>query len=273
MDKIKLIHRCTEGENMTTVWLTYAWDDNKNGDVDFIAQEIESVDLKVKLDRWNLQAGKRLWEQIDNFIQNPAECDGWILYATQNSLGSEPCKEEFAYALDRALKTRGQIFPVIGLFPSSVDEHLIPTAIKTRLYISTIDPDWKERIKSAVENRSPNVNRPIIEPYFLKIHESPHGYNIEVRPRAGTWSPFISAIPTNEKDKLNPYIMHGPAGRVPTKFIHYSPISGLSKDEVFWVMGAQNEATPSQSYYIYCKTMPNELIFGVEEGIQYTVRF
>ena len=38
------------------------------------------------------------------------------LIATNNSLASEPCKEEFAYALDRALNGRGQDFPVIVLF-------------------------------------------------------------------------------------------------------------------------------------------------------------
>jgi hypothetical protein len=101
---------------MKKVWLTYAWSDNKEQDVDFIAQEIQSYGLEVKLDRWQIQAGKRLWEQIDNFITNPNECDAWILYATENSLGSEPCKEEFAYALDRALGSRGNTFPVIALF-------------------------------------------------------------------------------------------------------------------------------------------------------------
>src|SRR5918997_1951463 len=104
--------RCSYKEvKMTTIWLTYAWADNETGDVDYAAQELAQVGLDVKLDRWNLQAGERLWPQIEAFIQDPARSDAWALYATQNSLGSEACKEEFAYALDRALHTRDKEFP------------------------------------------------------------------------------------------------------------------------------------------------------------------
>ncbi len=90
-----------------SIWITYAWNDNVDGDVDFTAQELIRKGLDVKLDRWNLTAGKRLWGQIESFIQDPSKSDGWLLYATQASLGSQACKEEFAYALDRALHTRG----------------------------------------------------------------------------------------------------------------------------------------------------------------------
>ena len=113
---------------MAALWVTYAWADNRDNDVDFVVQELSAAGLTVKLDRWNIVAGRRLWEQIDNFIGNPKECDAWIIYATGKSLGSGPCKEEFAYALDRALASRGQSFPVIALFPASVDSSLIPPA-------------------------------------------------------------------------------------------------------------------------------------------------
>jgi len=134
---------------MATIWITYAWNDNSGGDVDFAAQELTRSGLTVKLDRWNIGAGRRLWEQIERFITDPNQCDAWLLYATQNSLGSEPCKEEFAYALDRALRSRGNPFPIIGLFPSTIDNQLIPAGLRTRLYVSITDPDWKERIKAA----------------------------------------------------------------------------------------------------------------------------
>src|SRR5688500_9638419 len=102
---------------MATVWLTYAWADNDAGDVDYVAQALRDAGLEVKLDRWNLGAGRRLWDQIASFIQDPAHCDAWVLYATQNSLGSEPCREEYSYALDRALQSRGSTFAIIGVFP------------------------------------------------------------------------------------------------------------------------------------------------------------
>ena len=181
---------------MATIWLTYAWEDNRNQDVDYVAQELIRAGVNVRLDRWAIGAGLRLWEQIENFIMNPSESDGWLLYATANSLGSEPCKEEFSFALLRALETRGTTFPVIGLFPSPIDHGLIPASIRNRLYVSTTDPDWKERIVAATEGRQPNIARHEIQPYFLEVHQlGENQFAIEVRPRAGVWRPFLAEYP------------------------------------------------------------------------------
>lgn len=201
---------------MATIWITYAWADNKDRDVDFVAQEL-GARIIVKLDRWNIGAGKRLWEQIENFIVNPQESNAWLLIATNNSLASESCKEEFAYALDRALQQRGATYPVIALFLGSVDETLIPAGISTRLFVSITDPDWKERIVAAAEGRSPNIVPLDVSPYVLKIHEKSgqKPFAIEIRPRAGVWAPFFAAVPQSEKEKVNPTIMVGPRD-VPT---------------------------------------------------------
>ena len=115
---------------MNKLWITYSWADNEGQDIDFVAQELSSVGISVKLDRWTIRAGSRLWDQIHEFISSKDHCDGWLLVATENSLASEPCREEFAYALDRALHTRGEVFPVIALFPRRVDHDLVPPAIK-----------------------------------------------------------------------------------------------------------------------------------------------
>jgi hypothetical protein len=259
---------------MKTLWITYSWEDNKNGDIEFIAQEIEKTGISVKLDRWNIQAGKRLWEQIDKFITNPGECDSWAIIATQNSLGSEPCKEEVAYALDRALNNRGQSFPLIGIFPSSVDKELIPSAIKTRLYVSLKDDNWIERIKSSLEDRAPQIQKPKLEPYTLELKKSTDGRNvIEVRPRAGTWSPFFCAIPLNEKAYVNPSILRGPKGNIPMGGILVMPGEGESNDRQWWIVTAGDEATPTFSYYVFCNELPTQLAFGVYNGpTQYSVK-
>lgn len=114
---------------MAAVWITYAWDDNAEGDIDFIAQELAKAGVEVKLDRRNLNAGRRFWPQIAKFITDPAQSDAWLYVATTNSLSSKPCKEEFSYALGRALEKRGSSYPVIGLFLGPVDDALIPPAI------------------------------------------------------------------------------------------------------------------------------------------------
>lgn len=251
---------------MATVWLTYAWDDNKDSDVDFIAQELNRAGLVVKLDRWNIAVGKRLWQQIENFICDPNESDAWILYATQNSLGSEACKEEYSYALDRALRQRGSTFPIISLFSSTVDNTLIPAGLRTRLYVSITDPDWKERIKSSAEGRAPSIASPAIQPYTIDIHKVDSRFVIEVRPRAGTWSPFIAAIPNTEKERINPNILHGPRGRIPYGGMLSMSGSGISDGDTWYFHFAQNEATPTQSYFIFCNELPTRLVCGVMDG-------
>jgi len=256
-----------------SIWVTYAWDDNSDGDVDFCAQELAREGLVVKLDRWNLTAGRRLWEQIGDFIRDSSKSDGWLLYATQASLGSEACKEEFSYALDRALHTRGGDFPVIALFPASVDSSLIPVGIRVRLFVSITDPDWKERIVAAVERRVPRITSPHVDPYDLKIHrwgEIPDNqcYVIELRPRAGVWSPFLVGIPLNEKEKVSPQLIHGPSNQTSASFPCILALNGEgpTPDGRFWIFIAANEATPTHSYYLICKQLPSRLHFGQSGG-------
>jgi len=254
---------------MDTVWLTYAWEDNKSGDVDFVAQELQRCGLTVKLDRWNIAAGRRLWAQIEGFISKPEQSDGWLLYATQASLQSEPCKEEFAYALDRALRTRGEAYPVVALFPGPVEPNLIPAAIKTRLHVTLTDPDWKERVKAAVEGNPPALNVPDLAPYYVKVHQSTAGgapYVIEVRPRAGTWSPLVAGVPLGEKEAVKPSIQFGPRDRMPQGGILVGYKERESDDRRWWVLSAQNEATPTQSCFVFCQQLPSILVFGVDDG-------
>jgi len=253
---------------MATIWITYAWADNQDQDVDFVAQSLQAAGLTVKLDRWNIGAGRRLWEQVENFIVRQDESNAWLLIATTNSLESQACKEEFAYALQRALDQRGATYPVIALFLGPVDESLIPAAIKTRLFVSITDPDWKERIVAAAEGRNPQIAPADVFPYVLKVHENANSkrYAIELRPRAGVWAPFFAAVPHFEKDRVQPSIMIGPRD-VPTDTgMLVNSGHGTSDDEHWWVMWAGNQANPTTSYYVWCRELPAKLAFGVNGG-------
>ena len=251
---------------MAKIWITYAWADSQQGDVDFIAQELQRAGAEIKLDRWNISAGNRLWSQIEDFICSEEQSDAWLLVATSNSLSSEQCKEEFAYALDRALDSRGSNFPVIGLFLGPVDQSLIPAGIKTRLYVSVTDPDWKERILASAEGRAHQVQQHSVQPFHIHIHENQSDnkpFAIEVRPRAGVWAPFIAAVPMSEKEAIGPSLMIGPRD-VPTNTgILVNCREGTSRDGKMWVMISGNQATPTESYYIWCKSIPSTLVFGV----------
>jgi hypothetical protein len=255
---------------MSTIWITYAWEDNTNGDVDFVAQELVRAGVHVKLHHWNIRAGKRLWEQVERFIQDEAESDAWLIYATQNSLGGEARREELSCAFNRVISRRDNTFPIISLFPGPIDNGLMPAGTRTRLYASLTDLEWKERVKAAAEGRSPSLARPQLEPFTIQLHgdasDAGQRLAIEVRPRAGIWSPFFAAVPLSEKDRVQPHIMHGPRGRVPLGGALLNKGEAPSSDNVWWVMFAQNEATPTQSYFIHCSEPPSRLAFGVNGG-------
>jgi hypothetical protein len=251
------------------VWLTYAWLDNERGDIDFLCQELERVDVKVNIDKWVLGAGKRLWEQIEEFITNPAECDAWALYATQTSISRQGCKEELAYALDRALDTRGGHFPLIGISPSLMDVGYFPGAIRTRLCVSLEDVHWVERVKAAAEGRSPNVPRPRIATYAIKPYQTESRFVLEIRPRVGTWTRFFVGVPLSEREDVA--LMHGPSGSLPSSSIIHMLPPKLSEDGQWWLLRATNLASPTMSYFLYCRTFPSRIFFGSQNGQKHTV--
>lgn len=249
---------------MAVVWLTYSWADNKDRDVDFIAQELTRVGLTVRLDRWDLEAGKRLWEQIANFISDPTRTDAWIIYATGNSLGSQRCKEELYYAVDRALAARGDPFPVAALFPSAAEIDLLPPALKVRLNVSLEDHDWTERVVAMAEGRRSSVDRPEIGPYSISFHRSSSRHFVEIRPRAAVISRFFVAVPADEKDAVGPSIVPGPSGQIPSGSIVMGPreFHTDTAEGTWWVMTARNQATPSTSYFLQCSEIPSRIMFG-----------
>ena len=250
---------------MATLWLTYSWQDNADQDVDFIAQQIIKAGVNVKLDRWSVIAGQRLWEQIDSFISNPQECDAWALYATQASLGSQPCREELAYALDRALGIRGASFPIIAIFPTKLDANLVPASIRTRLYVSLSDPDWKERVVAAAQGKTFTTSTNQIEPYSIRWHPAPPPFQAvaEVRPRAGTWYPFVAVIPASERERVGLAVRSGPCSRVPPlEGVVISGGSGPMGEKEWYGEYGYEDANPARSYYLFFKDMPSKFGFG-----------
>ncbi len=254
---------------MKKVWITYSWLDNEDNDVEFIAQQIEGQGFKVRMDRWEISAGYRLWDQIDGFISKPEESDAWIFYATQNSLSSEPCKEEFTYALQRALSSRSKNFPLIGLFPSAVEKNLIPAGLSTRLYVSLEDRNWLERISASINEQKPSIHREHLEPFAYKVHETRNeqfNYVFEVRPRAGSWAQSFVAIPSYEVERTR-WVMPVTAkvagsGRVPM-FNNISNLHCTTSNDGGWsVYIADEDATPSKSIYLYLKELPASIAFG-----------
>jgi TIR domain len=241
---------------MGKLWLTYAWIDNENEDVDFIIQQLKRAGLDVYYDRRQVIPGQRLWPQIDKAITDPLATDAWGIYVTEHSLRSEPCQEELAYALDRALRTRGSDFPIIGIFPRPIDRSLIPSSIATRLYVNIQNKDWVEQVTDGVRKQRREASK-VVAPFVAKVHQAQT--TIELRPRAGRWAPFLAAVPKAGQSRLN-IVLSGPADIV--------PMAGMSsigdfENEEFIGKVLHAAITPEMSAFIsFDGGLPKVLAFG-----------
>lgn len=247
------------------LWLTYCWKDNEELDVDFIVQELVKVGLDVQLDRRKLLTGRRLWEQIDASITKPENSDAWAIVVSKQSLESEPCREEIAYALDRALRTRGGGYPLMGIFVEHVARDLIPSAIQSRLYVSLESDDWVERIRSGAAGEAPEISTPDITPYSITLHRNHAGHPlvVEARPRAGYWNPCAIRVLTTEKDFIEGVIVR-PSRKLPTLGHREFREGPDPRDRRWWMHdgGEASTASPTLSMYAFFSAVPSRLFIG-----------
>jgi hypothetical protein len=243
---------------MGTLWLTYAWVDNDDGDVDHVIAELKKQGLDVRFDRQHIAPGQRLWPRIDAGITDESTT-AWAIFATRGSLSSEACLEELAYALDRALRARGANFPIIGIFPEPIDRSLIPSAIATRKYVNLTAPDWASEVARAVKG-SGEYQLPETAPFVHALHNVGGKDVLEVRPRSGRWHPFFVLLPTSEIDKLS-VVFPGPSGHpAGTGMVHHREIA--TYDGAWKGMETENLVDSANSAYIWLNSLPSSIRFG-----------
>lgn len=247
---------------MPTLWLTYAWKDNDDQDIDHVVHELKMAGVTVNIDRIELGVGKRLWDQIDKAITDPAKCDGWAIFTTRNSLDSEPCQEELAYALDRTLRSRGT-FPLIGIFPEPLDRLIIPSTIAARLYVTLDDPDWATKIGNSLSGAR-NPLPPAPQPFHLALHK----LTLEIKPRSGRWYPFQFLVPYTEYSCIR-NAEQGPFGSPPAGSMTSCTPDILVHNCLFGGMwrgiSISETITPLNSAFIHLNTMPSKARFGSKD--------
>jgi hypothetical protein len=249
-----------------SLWITYAWSDNEEGNFDYLIQELQAFGINVNYDKIALIPGQRLWSQIAERITNP-NTKAWAYLITPNSLSSQPCLEELAYALDKALSTKNGNFPLIGLVTARIPFNEIPLALKVRLCISLTDPNWKEQIKAGMEIRPVKKIDTRQTKYIYKISQEFNGINIttiiEIRPRFEELHFWRFAIPISSNIIRFGF---GPANSGQTNGFMNSVIEGtldnVNGQECKFV-GACNALSPGTSAYIFVDTgIPEFIAFG-----------
>lgn len=261
---------------MNTAWLTYAWADNQGatpGDVDFLVQEIEKRRVSVRLDRRDLVVGQPLWPQIERNIADPSRCDAWLYVVTANSLASKPCREELLYALDRALDKRQELFPIIGVFLGHIPPG-IPKALSVRLCVSTDEANWADRVAAGIRQRAEPTPAPLVHPFhahFCNLELAGGDHVFEVRPRLGTWSPFIFGLKDVDAHRFKGWTYAPSAGDANCALGHQSghmcsPLPEWREAGYHWRGVAQPALSSGMAAHLFLllEGRPLELRFGVQ---------
>jgi hypothetical protein len=179
----------------------------------------------------------------------------------ENSLSSEPCLEELAYALDRALRTRGTDFPLIGIFPAPIDRALIPSAIATRLYVTLQQPNWALLVAAGAQKQRPGAAAGPVTSFVAKFHNLNGQEVLEIRPRSGRWYPCIVGVPTDGPLKVR-MVMPGPSGH-PTLSGMVNRGSGQSPDGKWSFVSANHAIDALNSLYVtFDGLLQGKIAFG-----------
>jgi TIR domain len=258
---------------MNKLWLTYAWKDNEDKDIDFIIQELDKTELKVQFDRRNLVPGQRLWPQIGGIITDPKECNAWGIVLTGNSLKSEACIEELCYALDRALSANGVGFPVFGLL-HNISAKDLPPALKIRLCISLREQNWVQQTIAAVKQKPAGFDPSGISEFVANETAFETFRCLEVRPRFDTISPFVVFVDYAEKENDNVQNCRiGPSGAIPTYGTIYWPAPNEGaykaddgKETRICAFYSDHPASPTTSYYLVYRRKPKWIGCGRWNG-------
>jgi len=249
------------------LWITYSWADNDEGDFDYLIQELEKAGIPAIYDKIALVPGRKLWTQIAKKISEELLA-GWAYLITPQSLLSAACQEELGYALQRALETQGEEFPLIGLL-HQVSIRDVPLALRIRLCINLANPDWVEEIRAAALGHPPRISLQEQSPLVVKIHKNylgdPNATAVEFRPRFGELTYWRIAFPA---DGSRPSSWgSGPANGGGISTITISSIEGEGLEVLGMKMdfiGSGNTLSAATSaYVVFTGQLPDKLFFGI----------
>jgi len=172
-----------------------------------------------------------------------------------------------SYALQRALETKGDEFPLIGLL-HNVSIRDIPAALRVRLCVNLANPDWIEEVRAGVSGIPPRQNVEPKNPFTWNIHENycgREGYSaIEVRPRFGVIHYWRLAFPSSGPQPVQ--WGAGPANGGGIGGAMFNTLEGESPDLggiPMKFVGAGNPISASTSAYAVFKgKLPDKVFFG-----------
>jgi hypothetical protein len=237
---------------MGTVWITFATENNIDGDIDYLAQEIGHCGLRTRMHPMFPGEDEKIDRLMPAFLARPEQSDAWILYASPEGLPDGRVDRIQAAAI-RALESR-QGFPVIGIF-TSAQAAASASAIRFTHVLFADDPEWRRRLGEALGCDLSSTNDEGLPSYVAKLHSEapdPYRYSFECRPKMGRWESFLFAILPEEKARVAPQIASGEFEE------------GFSDDAEWYFQVARTPATPLDSQVVLMKDTPTRMAFGQE---------
>ncbi len=257
------------------LWITYAQENKDTGNFGFLTQELQKAGVEVTYKDVAVKKGFLLWDQIAKNIEDP-NLDGWAILLTKESLQSELCQEELAYALDRALSARGKEFALIGLV-HQVGTQEIPLSLRVRGIIDLRNPQWAQEVLASLRHQTLPKVETSPDKYIWQVIKSSRNSSliaVWVRPRFNELSYWRFIVPVTAPTKL---ITIG-VGTPPQTFDFFGGIVNdpfedrrtlQLNDNSFevTVQGAANVITPGGGCFIVLKEpFPTFIGFAIAQG-------
>jgi hypothetical protein len=239
---------------MPTVWITFATEDNVDGDIDYLAQEISRCGWKTRLHPMFPAEDDKIDRLIPAFLSKPEQSDAWILYASSRALADDRA-DRIGGAITKGLATR-EDFTSIGLFPGARTSDL-----RLSHTIGVHDADWRQQLGSALGCDLDHPKEGVLPPYVAHVNVLQGGeyrYSFEVRPKMGRWESFLFAVPPEDMKRVAPKIAFSEAEE------------GFSDDAEWYFQIARRTGTAAEGYAVYLRELPSRVAFG-QEGMNEAV--
>lgn len=239
---------------MPTVWITFATEDNAEGDIDYLAQEISRCGWKTRLHPMFPAEDEKIDRLMPVFLSRPEQSDAWILFGSSKALGDGRAVR-IQNAMSRALADRHG-FPSIGMFPGTPDESL-----KFAHIVGIHDTDWRDQLGAALGCDLHLSGEGVLPGYVAQVNVLSGGeyrYSFDCRPRIGRWDSFLFAIPPEDMRRVAPKMAFAEAEE------------GFSDDAEWYFQISRRSGTSAEGYSVLLKELPSRVAFG-REGLNEAV--
>jgi hypothetical protein len=109
------------------------------------AQELESLDIPVFLDKWDITSGSVVWTTIDRAID---EASKLVIFLSSSTLARPGVQEELDRGYQKAYEKRGEVFIVpVALEPLEDLLPILPLGIRSRQMIRAYSFDFPKTVE------------------------------------------------------------------------------------------------------------------------------